>query len=359
MNLTDSTVNPKTQHPWNAALFCYVLLIVYVSLFPFSGWRIPDGGIGTVVVWPRYYDAFDIILNIVAYMPLGIFIAAAKDRALFGVAALRHTLMPGFTLSLTLEFLQYFLPERFASSLDVLTNTTGALVGSLLAASPWGQYLLQWFARWRTAWFRADRAVDFGLILLAAWLVAQLNPGIPFFEAGSIADPLAVSWRIESYDPLRLILQSISIALNVCGFALFVSVLLHPAQRAWHIALFLMMVGLFLKFATAIVMLRTPLRDTLINPSLPIGLVTGALVSAYWMRLTQRKRLFFATLFVFAGGLMSKLTSLYSTFDETLRLFDWPYGHLGNFVSVTHYVNEVWPLLTLVFLAYCYIKQRL
>src|SRR5438046_1015435 len=51
----------------------YVLLVIYASLHPFSGWH--DIGVG---MWdyldaplPRYITAFDVISNILAYLPLG------------------------------------------------------------------------------------------------------------------------------------------------------------------------------------------------------------------------------------------------------------------------------------------------
>ncbi len=53
---------------------------------------------------------------------------------------------------------------------------------------------------------------------------------------------------------------------------------------------------------------------------------------------------------------MSKMTSIYDAFDETLRLFDWPYGQLANFASLTRYLNEIWPLLVVLYLVYCFTK---
>ena len=51
----------------------YLALIVYASLHPFSGWR--DPGLSPIYFltagWPRYWTAFDLLTNVLAYLPLG------------------------------------------------------------------------------------------------------------------------------------------------------------------------------------------------------------------------------------------------------------------------------------------------
>ncbi|MCJ7837894.1 MAG: hypothetical protein MUP61_01600, partial [Burkholderiales bacterium] len=56
-------------------LLVYVLLIIYASLHPFSGWR--DRGVSAFAYLggglPRYFTAFDLLTNFAAYLPLGFF----------------------------------------------------------------------------------------------------------------------------------------------------------------------------------------------------------------------------------------------------------------------------------------------
>ena len=51
----------------------YAALVIYASLHPFAGWR--DLGVPAFAFleagWPRYWTAFDLATNIVAYVPLG------------------------------------------------------------------------------------------------------------------------------------------------------------------------------------------------------------------------------------------------------------------------------------------------
>ncbi|MDQ2927936.1 MAG: VanZ family protein, partial [Pseudomonadota bacterium] len=49
----------------------YVALIVYASLYPFSGWRVP--GVGPLdfmlLGWPHWWTWFDLVSNLLGYMP--------------------------------------------------------------------------------------------------------------------------------------------------------------------------------------------------------------------------------------------------------------------------------------------------
>ncbi|MEN9455761.1 MAG: hypothetical protein RL210_1280, partial [Pseudomonadota bacterium] len=52
----------------------YTLLVVYASLHPFAGWRSSGVDIFDYLwaVWPRYWTAFDLVTNVLAYLPLGL-----------------------------------------------------------------------------------------------------------------------------------------------------------------------------------------------------------------------------------------------------------------------------------------------
>jgi hypothetical protein len=256
-----------------------------------------------------------------------------------------------------MEGVQLFLPTRVTSLLDWLPNTAGATVGALLCLNPVGLRLRAFVHGWRLRFFLASAAVDAGLILIVIWLLAQTNPSVPFFEAGNMINRLTASWRVNPYDPLFLIPQLVGIGLNVCGFALFVSVLVKTQVRSMLVVAVVLAMGLALKFTAAGLMLKAPLLENWLGPASVLGLGAGLVAALPLLAATRRLRVFLALLLVFAGGLMSKMASIYDAFDETLRLFDWHYGQLSNFASLTRSLSEVWPLLVLAFLAYCYVKR--
>lgn len=76
----------------------------------------------------------DAILNLVVFVPLGWLLC----RTLRTLPALRVSPVVSVAaicavFSLGVETLQFFLPTRYSSLIDVLTNTVGAILGALIA----------------------------------------------------------------------------------------------------------------------------------------------------------------------------------------------------------------------------------
>ena len=369
--VSNSLVGNLTQRlmkfePWRAgrgALIIYVLVIIYASLNPFIGWRAPESF--TLFSWPRYITAFDIVLNVLAYIPLGALVAAIWRQHVGRGAqpqlagwAWSIALAIGIALSGVLEVVQSMLPGRVSSLLDWLTNIGGTMLGAVAVTSAPGRAVLARLNFWRYQVFAPGSQTGWGLLLLALWGFAQLNPAIPFFEAGSVVSHAATDVRVPSYDPLYLLPQAVGIAFNVCGFGLMISLVLAPAQRAWLIVAMVLLLGFVAKITMAALMLKAPQLITWMGPGTVIGLTGGFLLATLFFAWTYRWRALAATLFVFAGGVMAKMSSVYAAFGETLRLFNWPYGHLISFAGITQWVHEVWPLAAFIFLAAVFVRQR-
>ena len=361
-----------------AALVVYVLVIVYVSLTPFFGWRLAESF--TLFSWPKYWSGFDLGINAVAYVPLGALIAAiwrfrARRRlgsrdvpASVDVQAWVISVAGAAALSFCLEYFQSFLPGRVSSMLDWVANSLGAVLGATAVLVPPGRAALARVETWRHRHFAYGAETEWGLLLLALWLFAQLNPAIPFFEAGTVANtadsltplmPFALDEQPHPYDPLFLLPQAVAITFNVCGFALFLSLLLHPANRHWMSVFLIVVLGFVAKVTMAALLLKAPLLISWMGPGTVIGLSAGFLLFTFFSQRSFRVRAFSGTLMVFAGALMAKMSGIYGSWSDTLRLFDWPYGQLLNFAGLTRWIHEVWPLLAIIFLATLFVKHRL
>ena len=75
-----------------------------------------------------------IIANILLFIPFGFLLFLTLytlDRPTMQTYVL--TLLLGLTFSCTIEAWQYFLPDRVADVNDIIWNTTGTLVGSIVA----------------------------------------------------------------------------------------------------------------------------------------------------------------------------------------------------------------------------------
>ena len=127
----------------------YAALIVYASLYPFIGWRVPGVSVWAFLTlsFPYWWTAFDLVANLLGYMPLGALVFGARVRSGSGVMrSLLAAVLVGTVLSFGLELLQNFLPRRVPSNLDLALNAFGALLGALLGALA---HTLGWVGRWQ------------------------------------------------------------------------------------------------------------------------------------------------------------------------------------------------------------------
>lgn len=156
----------------------YAALVVYATLYPLSGWNHPQGLWSFAFLslpWPRWWDRFDVVANLIGYLPLGalVYIAALRSGRGRAVAALLGLALPSL-LSLTMELLQNYLPQRVPSAADWALNSAGAALGMLLAALADRLGLtLRWQAL-RDRWFVGRSAV--ALTLLVLWPFGMLFP---------------------------------------------------------------------------------------------------------------------------------------------------------------------------------------
>lgn len=344
-----SPVLPPPRQPTRLPQYLatlYGLMIVYASLEPFSGWMSPLPGTPFFLFerWPLHFTRFDIVINMVAYMPFGFLLAQVGTRRRPAVR-LATAIGAGAILAFTMESTQMFLPMRDASNVDVMSNTSGAAIGGLLAlAFNRVPGLRARLAQWRYRTFLDGRSGDLGLALLAVWLLSQVNPGIPLFAA--TFDP---SLELER-DLAGSMLQAAQSAFNVIGVGLFLALLLRQRRDLGAAVLLLIGIALALKGVAAALLLKAPSWTFWLEPGILLGVAAGA-VALFFAILLPRP----ARTTVCAIALLSSLAAPLLAPDmwrvrAPLALFDWPYGQLLNFNRLTHAVLVIWPVLASVFL---------
>jgi VanZ family protein len=155
----------------------YVALIVYASLYPFTSWRVPGVSPFSFLLlpWVHWWTWFDLVSNLLGYIPLGALIFGAIVRS-GGQAkpAFFISFATGTLLSFSMEFLQNYLPQRVASNVDLGLNSLGTLIGASIGL--W-VHLIGGVEKWQLArdrWFIARSAG--GLALLLLWPVGLLFP---------------------------------------------------------------------------------------------------------------------------------------------------------------------------------------
>lgn len=177
---------------WPLALI-YTGLIVYASLYPFTEWR-DQGIVPWAFLWaplPKYWTGFDVASNVLGYAPAGFLLALSAWRTGRGRRAVLLATVGCTVLSLALETLQSYLPDRVPSNVDFALNLAGGFSGA--AAASWLEKLgaIDHWSRIRARWFVADASG--ALVLLALWPLALLFPAAVPLGLGQVLERLEVA----------------------------------------------------------------------------------------------------------------------------------------------------------------------
>ena len=78
-------------------------------------------------------NALEIVGNVGLFLPFGALVGAALDRGRRARSRVWWAFAAGLALSLFIEATQFWLPTRYADVDDVILNSSGALLGALLA----------------------------------------------------------------------------------------------------------------------------------------------------------------------------------------------------------------------------------
>lgn len=201
----------------------YSALVIYGTLFPLAEWSPPILGWSNPITqsWPERASRADVMINVLAYVPLGLFLALWLRIRVGMVAAVVLVSLFGCGLSFALEVLQSALPSRVPSPLDWAANSAGTLLGAAFAAAfdprlPSGRVLLNL----RRDWFAPGALVNLALIILGLWALTQAAPFVPSFDWGNLKSglkPLGNTLRhMETFRPV----ETMSIGLTLLALGL-------------------------------------------------------------------------------------------------------------------------------------------
>lgn len=334
----------------------YLLLVVYASLYPLSGWRVHGGSpfefLGTP--WPRQVLVFDAIANVVAYALLGLLAALAWRPRLRGAAAVLAATVMGLLLSLGLEALQSYLPVRTPSPLDVLANAAGAFLGALAGqrATPWEGPLRAWRARA----LQQGAHADFGLALIGLWLFTQLNPAMLLFGVGDLRDLFAGPAGPAHAPELFVAIEAVTAAANLGAVALLVSAIAAPNAPVRRMVVALVLVALAVKTFAFAVILRAQDGLDWLTPGAGQGLVAGLAAAMLAVSLPRVARLALAAVLLMAAAVLVNLAPQNPYMAAMLKL--WQQGHFLNFNGLTRLVTALWPFAAMGFLILLAARRR-
>ena len=342
---------PRPTLPLYLAI-AYTLLVVYASLHPFSDWR--DAGAPPtaflLAAWPRYWTAFDLCTNALAYLPLGFLWVSTLQSDRSRLAASLQATAIAFFLSLLLEVLQNFLPSRVPSNLDLGSNSLGGLIGVLVGLR-WGASLLDGgrLHAARTRLVGAGAMSDAGLVLLALWLLTQLNPETLLFGTGDLRRllgflnlPPPETITAEQFSAI----EATVVASNTLAVGLLCGCLLRRERLQITAALFL--VALLVRTASIMLLMDSASGWSWLTPGNGVGLAAGAIAWLATSWLSQPLRQSLSALALMLATVLVNLAPENPYFSAILQV--WQQGHFLNFNGLTRLASALWPFLALPWL---------
>ncbi|MDX8385076.1 MAG: VanZ family protein [Gallionella sp.] len=330
----------------------YALFIVYASLSPFTGWR--NHGIEFIEVLNAQlslsYTAFDSAANILSYLPLG-FLITLTLRARFGaIPSAIFALTSGILLSMSMEYMQMYLPSRISSNTDLISNSFGTLIGALLAVGVASQtWLYSRLTGWRSNFFREGKEVDFGLALLALWVFGQINPSLPIlgnvFLSKIVQQPF-VTLPPSTFDWWECV--AVSLNLLMLG-ALLLSILRIPKNAATSLLVVISVVAMA-KFIAAAVLLRSWALLLWINSEAVVGILIGTILLLAILGFSRIAVLIFGAVIASLYIVVVNLVLDSNAPSAAASVYHWHYGHLLNYNGLAQTISLGFPLLLILHL---------
>ncbi len=341
------------------ALLCFVV-IAYASMYPFSQWRDQDISAFAFITapWPRYWSRFDTISNFLGYAPLGFAMALALLRTTLIPLPIVWATLAASMLSLSMEALQTFLPQRVPALSDWLLNSGGAMLGAGLASALERMGAIDHWSRFRERWFVRDARTC--LVLLATWPMALLFPPPVPLGLGQVfervetslenlfADTPFVQWlplRATDLQPMAPLSEMVCVALGLLIPCLLGYAIIKGWERRVAFFIATCVVAVCASGLSAALSYGPLYAWEWITTPVTLGLGLAMVGAVLMVVLGQRACL--ALLLVALVWMLSLVNLVPSTpyFAQTLQ--DWEQGRFIRFHGLAQWIGWLWPYVAL------------
>lgn len=340
----------------------FAAMVVYASLYPFEGWRWPGGAPLDFLTAPlsRYWGAFDVLANLVGYIPLGFLLALGLWRSGWGRWAWVVAAAGPAALSLAMELFQNFLPSRVPSNLDWMLNTAGACLGAGVAWCLARLGVLRRWTQFRNDWFNTH--AHGGLVLVALWPFSLLYPASVPFGLGQVWERLEallvdafsgtpfLQWvpvHGDESGALGPLAQALCVALGLLAPLLTGYADVRTAPRRLAFLVLLLSVGLGASGLSSALTYGPEHAWAWVNASalLGLGLAAVAGLAALWLP----SRVCHVGLILALAVSLSLLNRVSSVAYLDQSLEAWEQGRFIRFHGLSQWLGWLWPFAALVF----------
>jgi len=268
--------------------------------------------------------------------------------------------LAGTLLSLSMEFLQIYLPRRVPSNLDLVLNAGGTLLGALVALLLERLGALARWSAFRTHWLGEDGGG--AMVLLALWPWALLFPAAVPFGLGQVLERLEqglldllegtpfLMWlplRESALTPLSPVTEMLCVMLGLWVPCLLAYCVMRHMGRRAILAGSAVVIGIGVSALSAALSWGPAHAWEWVDLPVRMGVWGGLGLAMVAMPLPRRAcaALLLLVLVLQLSILNQAPTSAY--FSETLQA--WEQGRFIRFYGLGQWLGWLWPYATLVY----------
>jgi VanZ family protein len=358
-------VNPRHRSSATPLALAMAALVLYASLYPFTGWRWPVGHAPAALLtlpWPPWQTPLDEAFNFVGYLPLGLLVFIAAVRSGLGAgAAFVLALLLAAGLSYATEVTQHLLPGRHPSLKDWLMNTLGATTGALLAAA---LHALGWLLRWqrlRQRWFNRQSAG--ALALLTLWPVGLLFPAPVPWGLGQVGNRLRelaldlvtnVPWAQDlqstlqtptSLQPMGYLAERVASMLGLLAPVLLAYAVTQPGLHRVVLATGSLTLGVLAMTVSTLLNFGPGHAWAWLTPAASVAMVAAGVAALALVPLPQRVVQGLALMALSVGVVLVSQAPTDPYFAQNLQA--WEQGRFVRFHGLAQWIGWLWPFATI------------
>jgi VanZ family protein len=331
-----------------AITILYILLICYGCLNPFNFDL--KFGLDPFAWWfgplPKYITLFDVTINVLGYIPLGLVMMFALYPRWQGFWAILITLLFGAFLSGLMESAQTWLPTRVPTQIDWMANLLGALIGALLAVPLGPNWLSGTAIRKRFDYWFGTRWLSVTLFILFPF--AQIYPQSSWLGMGSVGlgSNTIAHWGFGAIN--HTIYEGLITGLSWLGVCLFFSLALRTNVSKPILLAGLLLITVIIKSLFTSLQFGTEFGFVWLSAGAMWGIGVGSILAYGFLGLSTRLR------FIACLGAFVALIVLVNYFPEnpyfTIRLPRWNYSRLAHLNDLMQWLSWLWLPVALIWL---------